>query len=47
VFNRFFGPGRLGLQSMYMHLGDSGTAGSAGASVAGGIAGAVIKGLSG
>jgi uncharacterized protein (AIM24 family) len=47
VFNRFFGPGRLGLQSMYMHLGDSGTAGSGGASVAGGIAGAVIKGLSG
>ena len=45
VFNRFFGPGRLGLQSMYMHLGDSGAAGATGA--AAGIAGAVIKGLAG
>jgi len=32
---------------MYVHHGDSGTGGNAGAGVAGGIAGAVIKGLSG
>src|SRR5438270_230603 len=41
------GPGRLGLQSMYVNTGDGGTGGNAGAGVAGGIAGAVIKGLSG
>src|SRR5260221_10029765 len=28
VFNRFYGPGRLGIQSMYMHLGDSANASS-------------------
>ncbi|GAC1652830.1 MAG: AIM24 family protein [Candidatus Dormibacteraceae bacterium] len=47
VFNRFTGPGRLGLQSMYVHLGDSGTGGAAGVGGAVGLAGAVLKGLSG
>ena len=47
VFNRFLGPGRLGIQSMYVHLGDSANAGAAGAGAAAGIAGAVIKGLAG
>ena len=47
VFNRFYGPGRLGLQSMYMHAGDSNAGAAAGAGGAVGIAGAVLKGLSG
>ena len=46
VFNRFTGPGRVGIQSMYVHMPE-GAAGNAGAAVAGGAVGAVLKGLTG
>ena len=45
AFNRFTGPGRVGLQSMYLHTGtgadDAGNQG--GGSVAGSIIGAILK----
>src|SRR6202011_541924 len=48
VFNRFFGPGRLGIQSMYMHMGDSGAGGTAGGvGAAGGGIGVAAKLLGG
>ena len=47
-WNRFTGPGRVGLQTMYMPLspggGDSGNAGAAGV---GGVVGGLLKGLGG
>jgi uncharacterized protein (AIM24 family) len=46
VFNRFSGPGRLGIQSMYMHMGDSANS-SSGAGVAAGAFGVAAKLLGG
>jgi uncharacterized protein (AIM24 family) len=45
VFNRFTGPGRVGIQSMYVHMGEG--AGNAGTAVAGGAVGALLKGIGG
>jgi uncharacterized protein (AIM24 family) len=48
VFNRFVGPGRLGIQSMYMHMGDSANAaGAAGTGAAIGAIGAAARILGG
>jgi len=47
VFNRFHGPGRLGIQSMYMHLGDSATGGGSAAGTAIGAVGAAARLLGG
>jgi len=46
VFNRFTGPGRVGIQSMYVHLPE-GAAATAGTAVAGGAVGALLKGIGG
>ena len=46
VFNRFYGPGRLGIQSMYMHMGDSANA-ATGAGTAAGAIGVAAKLLGG
>jgi len=47
VFNRFHGPGRLGIQSMYMHLGDSATGGGSAAGTAIGAVGVAARTLGG
>jgi len=47
VFNRFYGPGRLGIQSMYMHMGDSANASSTGVGAAAGAIGVAAKLLGG
>jgi uncharacterized protein (AIM24 family) len=45
VMNRFTGPGRVALQSMYVHYGDGGDGGTANAGLAG-LAGGIIGALS-
>ena len=46
MVNGFTGPGRVGIQSMYVHMGEAG-GGNTGASVAGGAVGALLKGVTG
>jgi uncharacterized protein (AIM24 family) len=47
VFNRFYGPGRLGIQSMYMHMGDSASGTATGVGAAAGAIGVAAKILGG
>jgi uncharacterized protein (AIM24 family) len=44
-FNRFTGPGRVGIQSMYYHPPVASEEGKRGAAVGGGILGAVVRGV--
>jgi uncharacterized protein (AIM24 family) len=45
VFNRFSGPGRVGLQSMYFHPPQGGAGSQAAAGGAGGLIGGIVGGL--